>query len=1135
MNFVLRSAICFSFLLVFVQSDLNGASFAQSENEQKEKSQKADKVDPKLKQLLQSAKKGEHEKVEQLLKAGADVNGKTDYGVTALHFAAARGHLKVVEVLLANGADPVPQDNFYKASPLDWAMTESFEDVGVALVKTGKVDLTKAFNMALDGEMKKLIKVIIESEKADEELLRLAKSKSEKVKDDELKKMLADIEVAEPKDAFKMDLDRAKKYAGSFSREDSEIKFELKDKKLFLFAGPQEIELEAVEKDEFRFSSVKIKFVEKDGKFDIFVMSSGGNDSTFLRVDSKSKSTPKDEPKPDDNSKPKFAASSAESKAADLKISSNNWPQFRGNGSRGVADGQSPPVHWNFESEEKSTNLKWRKPVEGLGHSCPVIWEDRIFITTAVSKSGNEEIKIGQYGDVDSVEDDAEYEYKVICLAKETGSLLWKKTATEGVPKVKRHLKSTHANSTIATNGKFVIAFFASEGLYCYTNDGELLWKRDLGLLNSGWFYDADFEWGFGSSPVIHRDRAIVQCDIQDESFLLAIDLKSGKDIWRVERDEIPTWSSPTVMTFDDETMIVTNGTKFVRANDFETGKEIWRLNRNSEIAVPTPFKAHNMIFVSSGYRPIQPIYAILPTAKGDISLKDSEESTSAIAWSKKRGGPYMPTPICYGDYIYCCGNGGIITCYEAKTGKRVYRKRLQGSGTLSFVGSPIAADGHLYITAEDGETFVVKAGPEFELVGSNKIGENVLTTAAISDKVFYVRSQHHLFAFSGNEKPKPMSEPKSDENEEAAFPEFETKVIDPQIGKVCYAVTVADVDGDEKLDVVSVSEKGVYWYENPSWNRRTIIENQTDLDNVCIAAHDIDGDGKVDFALGAGWTKIGTIQWLSRGKTLDEKWTVHPIAKEAWTHRMRFADVLGKEKSQLVVSPLNKTVGNGVRLTAFEIPADPQKDRWIPHILNAEMNRMHNHWHLNSRLANRTVSSDDTTNTLTASQEGIHLITKTKDGFDATQLTKSAAGEVKTGTLDGKTCFATIEPMHGTHAVLYTSQDPSKADSSKAESKWKRTVLTDQLKQGHAVWLVDLNNDQQDEIIIGHREKASGEKPGPALYAFHRSNGTWNQHTIDSNIAVEDALAADLNADGKPDLIAGGRSTHNVKIYFSK
>lgn len=421
-----------------------------------------------------------------------------------------------------------------------------------------------------------------------------------------------------------------------------------------------------------------------------------------------------------------------------------NWNQFRGPGASGVAEGQTTPVAWNAE---KAENLRWKTKLPGLAHSSPVVWGNKIFVTTAVTTAAKDETRYGLFGDVAPVKEDPKHTWKVYALDKRTGKILWERIAYEGLPKVKRHPKSTHADSTPVTDGKHLIAFFGSHGLYAYDLNGKLLWKQDLGVLDAGWFYDPDYQWEYGSSPIIYRDLVIIQADIQKASFIAAYNINTGKQVWKTAREEIPSWGTPTVYEGKTRAELITNGTKAIRGYDPLTGKELWRLTPNSEITTPTPIVAHDLIYVTSGYRPIQPIYAIRPGASGDISLKDGKDSSEFIAWSKPRGGPYMPTPIVYGDYFYICSNQGVITAYNARTGERFYQERLAGRGG-AFTASPVASDGKLYFASEDGEVFVVKAGPKYELLATNAVGEVMMATPAISDGLVIVRGINHIFAF---------------------------------------------------------------------------------------------------------------------------------------------------------------------------------------------------------------------------------------------------------------------------------------------------------------------------------------------------------------------------------------------------
>ena len=426
-------------------------------------------------------------------------------------------------------------------------------------------------------------------------------------------------------------------------------------------------------------------------------------------------------------------------------VQAQNWPQFRGAGAQGTAEGISTPATWDAT---KMTGVLWKTPIPGLAHSSPVVWGQRIFVTTAVSSEAKPSARYGLYGDVDPVKDEPKHTWHVIALDKQSGKIVWDRIAFEGVPKTKRHPKATHASSTPATDGKHVVALFGSQGLLiCYDMNGKLLWQQDVGVLDAGWFYDADYQWGHASSPIIYRNLVIVQADIQKDSFIAAYDIKSGKQVWRTSRDEIPSWSTPTVYEGPTRAELITNGTKFIRGYDPLTGKELWRIGPNSEIATPTPFAAQALIFVSNGYRPIQPIYAIRPGANGDLTLKDGKESSEFVAWSKQRGGPYMPTPIVYDDYFYTCSNQGVLAAYNALTGVRSYQERIAGRGG-AFTASPVAADGKLYFASEDGDVFVVKAGPKYEMISTNPVGEVMMATPALSDGMVIVRGINNLFAF---------------------------------------------------------------------------------------------------------------------------------------------------------------------------------------------------------------------------------------------------------------------------------------------------------------------------------------------------------------------------------------------------
>jgi outer membrane protein assembly factor BamB len=419
------------------------------------------------------------------------------------------------------------------------------------------------------------------------------------------------------------------------------------------------------------------------------------------------------------------------------------WPQFRGPHATGVADGHNPPTTWDAE---KGTNIKWKTPIPGLAHSSPVVCGDRVFITSAVSSDPDPYLRVGLYGESPDHPEDIVHEFKVYCLEAKSGKIIWEQTAHSGIPQVKRHIKSTHANCSPATDGKHVVAFFGSEGLYCYDFDGQILWKKDLGYLDAGAFNYAEIQWAFASSPVIHDGRVIVQCDVNNQSFLAAFEVATGKEVWRTPRDAYPCWGTPTVHTGGGRTQVIVNGYEHMGGYDAADGKELWRLKRGGDVPVPTPYVAHDLVFICNAHGPYAPIYAIRLNAKGDISLKDGETSNDYIAWSLPRRASYIPTTIVYGDHLYVGNDQGILSCYKATSGEKVYRKRIAGRRGEAYSASPVAADGRLYFTSEEGDIHVVKAGPEYELLATNSMGEVCLATPAIADGMIFVRTAKHLF-----------------------------------------------------------------------------------------------------------------------------------------------------------------------------------------------------------------------------------------------------------------------------------------------------------------------------------------------------------------------------------------------------
>jgi len=427
----------------------------------------------------------------------------------------------------------------------------------------------------------------------------------------------------------------------------------------------------------------------------------------------------------------------------EILTGSGNWPSFRGEHASGVADLQNLPENWDIETEE---NIKWKTPIPGLAHSSPVIWENKIFVITAISSKQEASFRHGLYGDGDASDDRSVHRWVLYCLDKKSGEILWESLIKEGVPKDKRHIKSTYANSTPATDGRYVTVFIGSEGLFVFNMDGKFIWHKDLGRIDAGAYDHPNYEWGTATSPIIYKDLVIVQVDQQGEDFIIGCDIFTGKTVWKTVRDELPSWGTPTIYQGNNRVELITNSSNFIYGYNPDSGEELWRLGGSSKITTPTPIYNKDIIIVCSGRGPEAPIFAIKAGAIGDISLQEGQTSNGFIQWSKTRRGPYMPTPIIYRGYLYTLNNNGRFYCYELESGKEIYKEKIPHRGG-GFSGSPVASDGKLYLPSEDGEVFVVQAGNKFKLLSTNDLGELLMATPAISDSVLYVRAQHHLFA----------------------------------------------------------------------------------------------------------------------------------------------------------------------------------------------------------------------------------------------------------------------------------------------------------------------------------------------------------------------------------------------------
>jgi outer membrane protein assembly factor BamB len=418
-----------------------------------------------------------------------------------------------------------------------------------------------------------------------------------------------------------------------------------------------------------------------------------------------------------------------------------HWPQFRGPGASGVGSG-SPPVHWSGEAGE---NVLWKMQIPGLAHSSPIVWGNWIFLTTAIPAKGEGALKLGLFGDIKSVDREGSHSFKLYCIDRKNGKILWEQTAVSRSPRIQRHPKSTHANPTPVTDGKYVVALFGSEGVFTYDIKGKLLWQKDLGVLDSGFFMAPTAQWGFASSPILHEGKVIIQADVQKNSFLGAFDVRNGNELWRTPRTDVPTWGTPAIAPYEapsgPKQQIAVNGWKHIGGYDLRNGRELWRMSGNGDIPVPTPVVGDGLMIFTSAHGPGRSIYAVRTNATGNIT-----NNPQIVAWSHEQAGNYMQTPLMHQGLGYFCFDNGVLSVYDIKTGKRLYQERL-GGGSSGFTSSPVAAGDRLYITNEDGRTYVIALGSAYKLLKENELGEPVMATPAIAEGVLYVRGQRSLFA----------------------------------------------------------------------------------------------------------------------------------------------------------------------------------------------------------------------------------------------------------------------------------------------------------------------------------------------------------------------------------------------------
>jgi outer membrane protein assembly factor BamB len=696
--------------------------------------------------LLDAARAGDLAAVRRSLDAGAGVNSANKYGVSALGFAAERGHFAVVRLLVERGADVNAIDSFYGSRPVDFALRGGHLEIAVYLLERGGLGAVSVLNTAIRRGDANAVRVALATKQADAAALANANGVAAKAGTAEIAAMVkaaADATPAEAPKVVALTRELLRSYTGNYQNASNgaTVKLALDGDRFVLTAdGQPALTLRAIEERRFiadEAAELNVRLGGRGGIIERLFIERGSSAVRYEREGFGDATSAAPDP----------TAGSIRSAVRTLdpeapRTAPIHWPSFRGANASGIGDGQGVVSEWDVATGK---HIKWKVPIPGLGTSSPIVWGNRVYLVAA-SSDEDKTFRTGLTGDVKPIETLPAHTFSVHALDLATGKMVWQRDAFIGKPITKRHFKSSQANATPATNGKFIVALFGSIGqMFCYDMNGSLVWKKDIGALDSGWFLDPSYQWGHSSSPIIYRSSVIVQADQSRGSFIAAFDLATGRELWRTARpDEVSTWATPIIISGPKGDELVTNGTK-VRGYDPSTGALLWTLAPNSEIAIGTPVVHRNLAIITAGYPPVRPVYAVRAGARGDISLPEGRTSSDDIPWSHDRDGTYISSPIVYRDQLYTLNNNGILTAYDANTGERIYRARVGGGG--AFTASPVAADGRLFMAGEDGDVFVVQAGREYLELGKYPMNEVVMASPAISNGLLILRTLGHVVA----------------------------------------------------------------------------------------------------------------------------------------------------------------------------------------------------------------------------------------------------------------------------------------------------------------------------------------------------------------------------------------------------